>query len=67
MMKGRNYKIKKLISLFSVIVIVILLLCFTVTPVFAGGDQNCERHRGDEGQGSVVQNRTVPGDYYPND
>lgn len=41
----------------------VLLMVLMSGSVLAGGDQNCNQHRGDKGQGSVVQNQvryTVP-------
>ena len=44
------------------LVLVLAIMAFTAGAVFAGGDQNCIRHRGDNGQGEVVQNqvRNIP-------
>lgn len=41
----------------------VLLMVLMSGAALAGGDQNCNQHRGDKGQGSVVQNQvryTVP-------
>lgn len=35
-----------------------LLMVLMSGTVMAGGDQNCEQHRGDKGQGAVVQMQT---------
>ena len=46
-----------------VVPVIVSLACITLSlvllasPAFAGGDQNCNRHRGDVGQGAVIQNQ----------
>ena len=39
------------------IVPLICVLAFIAATAFAGGDQNCCRHRGDKGQGEVHQHQ----------
>lgn len=38
-------------------VLVLAILGFVVGAAFAGGDQNCNQHRGDIGQGAVEQHQ----------
>ena len=39
------------------IVAIMCVLIFVSAVAFSGGDQNCNRHRGDEGQGEVEQHQ----------
>lgn len=40
------------------VLLTVVILCVTsATAVLAGGDMNCERHRGDKGQGEVLQHQ----------
>ena len=39
------------------IILVLVIAGFVAASAFAGGDKNCIRHQGDNGQGSVVQNQ----------
>ena len=39
------------------IVLVLVIMGFAAASAFAGGDKNCIRHQGDNGQGSVVQHQ----------
>ena len=39
------------------IMLILVFAGFVAASAFAGGDKNCIRHQGDNGQGSVVQNQ----------
>lgn len=45
----------------KILVAIMLVLMFAGT-VFAGGDQNCEQHHSDKGQGSVGASNPGTGD-----
>jgi len=57
-----NKEASEMRKVFFVLLVVAILFVSATTIVLAGGGQNCMTHRGDNGNGSVVQNqfRLVP-------